>query len=68
MIFFSIIRAHLADLDMNATDYDGKTTNKTRNRPILGGAGGPGEPKITTFSGRTALHLAACEGHLACVR
>ena len=33
-------RAHLADLDMNAADYDG----------------------------RTALHLAACEGHLACVR
>ena len=30
IIFFSIIRAHLADLDMNATDYDGKTTNKTR--------------------------------------
>ena len=29
---------------------------------------GPHEPKITTFSGRTALHLAACEGHLACVR
>ena len=31
-------------------------------------AWGPREPKLTTFSGRTALHLAACEGHLACVR
>ena len=35
---------------------------------ILGSTWGPREPKITTFSGRTALHLAACEGHLACVR
>ena len=47
-----------------------KQQTKHENWPILDGSMylSPHEPKIATFSGRTALHLAACEGHLACVR